>query len=307
MNIPEAIQKYLKYLENIRNASAYTLRNYHRSLDLFVKTMGETTALESINLETIDDFRDKIFELRNRKGEKLSKNSQNLYLIPVRSFLKYCLKRGYGGENLFSPEKIELIKPDPRDVSGLSMEELNRLREYHDSKNEIISARDRAIIEMLFSTGLRIAELVSLNRENINLTTKEFTVLGKGKKYRTVFLTENAVNHLQKYFDLRTDNFSPAFLNARPRKDEFETQGESRRLSKTAIENMVRSRAIKAGITKPVTPHKLRHTFATTLLRNGADIRSVQEMLGHSNISTTQIYTHIVNADLKKTHQKFLE
>lgn len=282
------------------------MRNYTKALTLFTEIIDDSKEIDAINLHTIDDFRDRIFELRNRKGEKLSKNTQNLYLIPVRSFLKFCQKRDLG-KNVLSIEKIELVKPDPRDVTGLTAEELKRLREYSDDKNAVISARDRAIVEMLFSTGLRISELVALNRDNVNLQTREFAVLGKGKKYRTVFLTERAVALLQKYLDIRTDNFQPIFLNARKRPDEFETQGESRRLSKTSIENMVRSRAIKAGITKPVTPHKLRHTFATTLLRNGADLRSVQEMLGHSNISTTQIYTHVVNADLKKTHEKFLE
>lgn len=306
MILKDAIAKYLKYLENIKNASKYTLRNYSRALALFTDIVDANKPVDDINLHTIDDFRDRIFELRNRKGEKLSKNTQNLYLIPVRSFLKFCHKRDLG-DNLMSIEKIELVKPDPRDVSGLTTEELERLRNYNEGKNAQIVARDRAIVEMLFSTGLRISELTALNRENVNLTTREFAVLGKGKKYRTVYLTKQAANLLQNYLALRTDNFPPIFLNARPRKDEFETNGESRRLSNTAIENLIRARARHAGITKPVTPHKLRHTFATTLLRNGADIRSVQEMLGHSNIATTQIYTHIVNADLKKTHKRFLE
>jgi len=173
-------------------------------------------------------------------------------------------------------------------------------------KNQLIASRDRAIVEMLFSTGLRISELCSLNLENLNLETREFTVIGKGRKVRTVYLTGAAVECLQVYLHHRDDNFSPLFINARSRKDEFENKGESRRLTRTAIEIMVRDRGRKAGITKPVTPHKLRHTFATTLLRNGADLRSVQELLGHANIATTQIYTHFVNADLKKTHEKYL-
>ena len=305
MLLANAILRYQKYLRNVRNASPYTLRNYTRSLDLLVETVGEID-LEKLSIEKIDDYRDRIFEIKStRSGETISRATQNLYLIPVRAFLKFCHQRDLS-KNLISPEKIELVKSDPRDVSGITAEELKRLREWNGSKNEQINLRDRAIIEMLFSTGLRISELVALNKENVNLHTREFSIIGKGRKVRLVFLTEQATTLLKKYLDTRTDNFPPLFLNARRNKTEFETNGESRRLTRTAIEVMVRDRGRHAGITRPVTPHVLRHTFATTLLRNGADIRSVQEMLGHSNISTTQIYTHVVNADLKKTHEKFL-
>jgi site-specific recombinase XerD len=306
MKITEAMSRYLRYLTNIKNASDYTIRNYDKALKLFAGLFEEDTKLKKISLEKIDDFRDHIFSLKSRKGTKISRNTQNLYLIPVRSFLKFCHQRDLC-ESLISPEKIELVKPDPRDVSGISDKELQALRETNVSKNPQIQRRDRAIVELLFCSGLRIAELASLNREQVNLDTKEFSVLGKGKKRRVIFLTDQAVDCLQKYVDTRTDNFAPLFVNARPRKNEIETKGESRRLSKTSIENMVRKRGILAGITHPVTPHVLRHTFATTLLRNGADLRSVQELLGHANISTTQIYTHVVNADLRKVHQKFLQ
>ncbi|MBT3348732.1 tyrosine-type recombinase/integrase [bacterium] len=306
MKLSDAIDRYFRNLKNVRNASAYTIRNYARSLNLFAETVGENLELEKISLEKIDDFRDRIFELQSRHGGNISRSTQNLYLVPVRAFLKFCHQRDLA-DPLISPEKIELVRPDPRDVSGLNLDELDRLRNFFGSKNEQISTRDRAIVEMLFCTGLRISELCALNRENVNLKMREFSVIGKGKKIRTVFLTERAIELLENYLDLRTDNFPPLFLNARQRKNEFETNGESRRLSCTAIEVMIRDRGRFCGITKPVTPHVLRHTFATTLLRGGADLRSVQEMLGHSSISTTQIYTHVVNADLKKTHAKFLE
>lgn len=267
--------------------------------------MPENSQLEDINLDTIDQLRDLLFEKRNQRGQPLSKNTQNIYLIPVRSFLKFCIKRELS-PSVLSPEKIELIKPDPSDASGISLEELDRLRFTPTSQNPFIESRDRAIIEMLFSTGLRISELCALNQENINLKTREFTVIGKGRKVRTVYLTGSAVELLEVYLEKRSDNFKPLFINARSRPDEFDNFGESRRLTRTAIEVMVRDRGRKAGITKPVTPHKLRHTFATTLLRNGADLRSVQELLGHANIATTQIYTHFVNADLKRTHERFI-
>ena len=306
MKLSEAIEKFLRHLKNVKNASLYTIRNYRRSLNLFQKALGDIF-LEEINLERIDDFRDKIFELKSRNsGEKISRATQNLYLVPVRSFLKFAHKRDLA-QNLMSPEKIELVKQDPRDVSGLTEEELNRLRKFRENSNPQIAARDDAIIEMLFSTGLRISELVSLNVENVNLKTREFSIIGKGRKIRLVFLTERAAKLLEKYLQIRTDNFAPLFLNTRFRGNPFEKRGECRRLSRTSIEIMIRKRGMLAGITRPVTPHVLRHTFATTLLRRGADIRSVQEMLGHSNIATTQIYTHVANADLKKTHEKFLE
>jgi site-specific recombinase XerD len=306
MLLPKAIDRYLRYLKNIKNASDYTIRNYQRSLDLLQSILGPKAKISSIDLNTLDDFREAIFTRKTRDGEKIARRTQNIYIIPVRSFLKFCLQRELD-DPILSPEKIELIKIDPSDVSGISLEELDRLRQYSVAKNPLIAARDRAIVEMLFSTGLRISELCNLNRENVNLETREFSILGKGKKIRTVYLTEQAVEILKNYLALRDDNFAPFFINARVRQDEFENQGESRRLSRTAIEVMIRDRGRRAGITKPVTPHVLRHTFATTLLRNGADIRSVQELLGHASISTTQIYTHFVNADLKKTHQKFLE
>ncbi len=306
MKLSKAIEKYLRHLKLYQNASEYTLRNYQKSLILLEESLPQNISLGEITLEKLDTFRDHIFEIKTRNGDPISRSTQNIYLIPVRSFLKYCIKQELD-DPILNPEKIDLPKNDPRDVSGLTLEELKRLREYNDSKNPLIAARDRAIVEILFSTGLRISELCALNREQVNLKTKEFNVLGKGKKYRSVFLTDLAINCLERYLDLREDVYPPLFINARMRKDEFETNGESRRLSRTAIEIMIRDRGRKCGITKPVTPHKLRHTFATTLLKNGADLRSVQEMLGHSNIATTQIYTHVANADLKKTHQQYLE
>ena len=306
MKLQEAINKFLQHLKNVKNSSDYTIRNYSRSLNLFLETVGDV-GLEKINLNTIDDFRDKIFALKSRNsGERIARATQNLYLVPIRSFLKFAHKRDLA-EILLSPEKIELVKLDPRDVAGITMEELDRLRHFRGKKDEQLALRDDAIIEMLFSTGLRISELVSLNRENVNLKSREFTVIGKGKKIRLVFITERAATLLEKYLDLRTDNFFPLFLNSKWRGNPLEKNGECRRLSRTSIEIMIRDRGRKAGITRPVTPHVLRHTFATTLLRNGADIRSVQEMLGHSNISTTQIYTHVANADLKKVHERFLD
>jgi len=306
MLITEGVERYIRYLKNVKNASPYTLRNYKKSLTLLTQNMGEKAHIKDITLNSIDDFQDFVFAKTNRKGQPLSSKTRNIYLIPIRSFLKFAIKRELD-EPLLAPEKLELLKTTPSDVAGLSFEELELLRQTSTAKNKLIALRDRAIVEMLFSTGLRISELCALNQENLNLKTGEFSVLGKGNKIRAVYLTDSCIDRLKVYLIAREDDFRPLFINAKERSDQHFQQGESRRLSRTAIEVMIRDRGRQAGITKPVTPHKLRHTFATTLLRNGADIRSVQELLGHASISTTQIYTHVANADLKKTHEKYLE
>ncbi len=306
MNILTAIDRYMRYLKTIRNASPYTLRNYSRSLDMLVQCIGEDAHVRDISHDTIDTFRDTLFEIKTQSGETLARRTQNIYLTPVRAFLKFCLQKEID-DPVLSPDKIELLKLDPRNVSGLTQEELDRLRSTDASQNRFINIRDAAIVEMLFSTGLRISELCALNRENVNLSTREFSVMGKGKKIRNVYLTPKATEKLTLYIKERDDSYPPLFINARTREDEFETNGESRRISRTSIEIMIRNRGRRAGITRPVTPHVLRHTFATKLLRNGADLRSVQELLGHSNIATTQIYTHVANADLKRTHERFLD
>lgn len=306
MKLSQGIERFLRHQEQIKNASVFTIRNYKRSLEMLTKALdNENAQISDITVETIDDMRDMLFAKKTTSGGTLARRTQNLYLIPIRSFLKFCEKRDLDSP-LLSPDKIELMKLEPTDVSGITQEELQRLRDWNE-KSPLIHARDRAIVEMLYSTGLRVSELQYLNREHINTETKEFTIVGKGRKVRTVYMTDVAAKYVADYLELRTDVYPPLWINARTNPDEFDTKGESRRLSKTYIELMIRNRGRKAGITKPVTPHVLRHTFATTLLRNGADIRSVQEMLGHSNISTTQIYTHVVNADLKKAHKDFLE
>lgn len=306
MLINDAIERYTRYLKNVQNASPYTLRNYQKSLDFLRSVMGEAAHIHDMTLNSIDDFQDLVFAKTNRKGEPLSSKTRNIYLIPIRSFLKFCVKRELD-DPILSPEKIELLKTDPSDVSGLTQDELDTLRSCNYAKNPAIALRDRAILEMLFSTGLRISELCALNQEHVNLKTREFSIMGKGKKIRTVFLTSDCTHLLEQYLATREEDFYPLFINAKTRVDQHLKNGESRRLSRTAIEIMIRERGRQAGITRPVTPHKLRHTFATTLLRNGADIRSVQELLGHASIATTQIYTHVANADLKKTHARYLE
>jgi site-specific recombinase XerD len=207
-----------------------------------------------------------------------------------------------------APEKIELSKIPERTVEFLTREELEKLFRYADDGKQI-GLRNRAILEMLYSTGLRISELVNLDRQNIDFDKGEFSVRGKGKKVRIVFMSDRAKSWLKEYLDSRDDNYDPLFINhRRPRnkkKGDLDLTGQHRRLTEYTIQEMVRVTGAKAGIIKHVTPHTIRHSFATELLLNGADIRSVQEMLGHSSITTTQIYTHITNNKLKEIHQKF--
>ena len=264
MLIAEGVERYLRYLKNVKNASPYTLRNYEKSLNLLIETLGDKAHIHDISLNSIDDFQEFVFNKTTKSGQPLSSKTRNIYLIPIRSFLKFCVKRELD-EPILAPEKLELLKVDPSDVSGLNAQELESLRHTNPAKNPLIAKRDRAIVEILFSTGLRISEMCALNRENVNLETGEFSVVGKGRKVRSVYLTDACKTVLRTYLEAREDTFSPLFINAKKRSDEHLSGGESRRLSRTAVEIMIRDRGRAAGITKPVTPHKLRHTFATIL------------------------------------------
>lgn len=257
--------------------------------------------IAAIDLEKVKKYRLHL----NRMKPELSIKTQNYHIIALRAFLKYCIKRDW---KTLEPEKIELSKIPQRTVEFLTREELEMLFRAVDT-NKITGLRNRAILELLYSTGLRISELVGLNREQVNLERGEFQVRGKGQKMRIVFLSERAKTWITEYMNARNDVLDPLFLNhRRPRtqkEGELDTKGESRRLTAYTIQEMVRTTAYMAGIVKKVTPHTLRHSFATELLINGADIRSVQEMLGHSSITTTQIYTHITNKKLKEVHSKY--
>ncbi len=235
----------------------------------------------------------------DKKERTLSKKTQNFHLIALRAFLTFLVKQDIPS---LSPEKIELAKEEQREVSFLSREELEVLFNTIDVKNPA-KIRDRAMIEMLYSTGLRVSELVSLNRDRVNLERGEFMIKGKGRKTRIVFISKRAIEWLTKYLDTRKDSFPPLFINRIKRKDILDA--EKRRLSTVSVEEIVRKYARLSGLVKKVTPHTLRHSFATQLLMEGADIRSVQEMLGHASISTTQIYTHITNKKLREIHEKY--
>lgn len=298
------LERFLIYLELEKNRSEKTLENYKHYLGRFGEFFGEKKGLEGLKLTDIQQFRLHLNRMEDpRSKDGLSIKTQNYHLIALRAFLKYVTKHDV---QTLPPEKIELSKIPERSVQFLESEELVRI---FQSVNQTRKSgrRDYAILQMLYSTGLRVSELANLNRESVDLKRKEFMVRGKGKKQRIVFLTDLAAEALQKYLDLRDDNFEPLFLSGgRGRKvDEDILNGEKKRLSVRSIQNIVGKYARKAGVIKKVSPHTLRHSFATTLLRNGADIRSVQEMLGHASITTTQIYTHITNSRLKEVHEKF--
>lgn len=297
-NIPQLKKEFLEYLEIEKGRSLKTVENYDRYLMRFFEFSKISKASE-ITDDSIRQFR---LWLNRRpgadRGSNMKKNSQNYHLITLRVFLKYLMKRKVKS---LAPDQIELAKTAERQLDLINQTELKRLIET-PSGSGLRDLRDRAIMELLFSTGLRVSELSSLSRESIDFNKDEFSVKGKGGKVRVVFLSDGAKEALLKYLENRTDLDDAMFV--RTDRDCTKTS-ESLALTPRSIERMVKKCAIKAGISKKVTPHILRHTFATDLLQNGADIRSVQAMLGHANIATTQIYTHISDKQLREVHKKF--
>ncbi|MBD3270181.1 tyrosine-type recombinase/integrase [Candidatus Peregrinibacteria bacterium] len=304
MKIKTAIQNFLEYSEVNKNQSQKTLENYRHYLGRFEKWLGSDFDVSKLDLQTINKFRVYLNRLTDDDGSPLlTVKTQNYHIIALRAFLKYLVKNDI--ESL-APEKIELSKVDDRTVEYLDRDELEKLFAAIDNDG-IRGLRDKALMKVLYSTGLRISELVALNVDQINLETREFRVQGKGRKYRIVFLSEDACKSLIDYLKARKDSIKPVFIShGRVKKaDPSKSEDELRRLTPTMIQYLIRNYGRLAGLVKPVTPHKLRHSFATELLKNGADIRSVQEMLGHSSITTTQIYTHLTNNRLKEIHKKF--
>ena len=283
MKFTKAKQKFLEHVELGLGRSLKTVENYDRYLKTFADMMCVADT-EEIDEELVHNFRLKI----NRE-KTLKKTTQNYYLIAVRMFLKYL--QG-AGEKCLSPGAVVLAKTGAREIDVITKDELKRLLKT-TAGTGIRDLRDRAILETLFSTGLRVSELITLKRD-IDLTEKEIMVRGKGEKVRVVFFSDIAVKAIQSYRNGRKDT-SPAL---------FAGKGDAP-LTVRSVERIVVGRAKEAGIAKKVTPHILRHMFATTLLSNGADIRSVQEMLGHANIATTQVYTHITNRRLRDIHRHF--
>ncbi|MCK4745122.1 tyrosine-type recombinase/integrase [Candidatus Parcubacteria bacterium] len=301
-NINKLIKEFRDYLEIEKNCAIKTVENYEFYLNRFLDFTKIKTC-EEISIKNIKKFRLWLNRQKNQRGKTIKKKTQNHYLIALRAFLKYLAKQDI---KCVSPEKIELSKTEERIVEFLDQNDLKKfLNMPLNIKNaNIIQKRDKAILELFFSTGLRVSELANLRKDRLNLKKDEFTIRGKGDKPRLVFLSNSAKKHLKNYLNLRTD--ISLFLFIRHDKASQQNQDEKEKsLSPRSIERMVKKYAQAAGIAKNVTPHTLRHSFATDLLSNGADIRSVQSMLGHSSITTTQIYTHVTNKQLKETYQKF--
>ena len=307
MKVNKAISEFLDYCELDKNLSQKTIKMYSYYLQFFLQWINEEKSKDSIELESINenDIREfRIYLSRKYKNPykgDLKRQTQNYFLVALRSLLRYHAKMG---KKVLSPDMIELGKREDRTVKFLSEEELQRLFDAVDISDEM-GLRDMAILEVLFSTGLRVSELAKLNRDDVNLDRGEFGVIGKGGKARVVFLSTKAIDALKAYFAKRKDPYIPLFIRYfGPKADETLTD-EKMRLSVRSVERMIEKYRKKANILFRIGPHILRHSYATDLLRHGADLRSVQEMLGHKNIATTQIYTHVTNTRLKEVHEKY--
>jgi site-specific recombinase XerD len=290
---------FLEYLEIEQNRSQKTIANYDHYLTRLIDFAGDIQVTD-IDAELIRKWRLWLNRLGTNTSDELGKSTQNYHLIALRSFLKYCAKRNI---NALTADKIELARTQRAEVTFLNTAELKRLFDQPDLAT-LGGTRDRAILELLFSSGLRVSELTGLDRDHINLKRREFTVRGKGQKDRPVFISAEAAHWVEQYIEQRQDTAKPLFVRYSGQK-KVDLSGNFHRLTPRSVQRIVARHARLAGITKHVSPHTLRHSFATDLLMNGADLRSVQAMLGHSNIATTQIYTHVTDPHLRAVHEKF--
>lgn len=317
MDIASLIKDFLEYLEIERNVSQLTIRNYSHYLNRFLGFLspqspsplssGEAVKIQPISVknitaESIRQYRLYLSRYVDEHGLSLKRVTQNYHLIALRSFLKYLAKRDIAS---VSADKIDLPKAESRSLKFLERDMVDRLLGMPELSS-VEGRRDKAILEVLFSTGLRVSELVKLNRDHINLERKEFGVIGKGRRARVVFLSDAAVKWLHDYLATRDDDMPPLFIRYSGKTpDANDRTGETIRLTARSVQRLVEKYVKKAKLPIKITPHGLRHSFATDLLSGGADLRAIQEMLGHKNVSTTQIYTHITNPQLKTIHEKF--
>ena len=301
MFVSEALTDFLEHLEIEGGRSQNTIRNYSLYLERFIEFAGDIEVVK-ITSEMIRRYRLWLNRYKNdNDGKELSILTQSYHLIALRGFLTYLSRRDIPS---LHADKIILPKTVRKQVTFLQYDEVVNLIDNIPLDSEQ-GLRDRAIIELLFSSGLRVSELVNLNRDHINLKRREFMVRGKGQKDRPVFVSQHAAEQVENYLQARQDSLPALFLNYSRRSTKPTTSGDYRRLSARSIQRMISHYARLAGITKHVSPHTMRHSFATDLLMNGADLRSVQSLLGHSSISTTQVYTHVTDQHLKDIHERF--
>jgi site-specific recombinase XerD len=297
------IDEFLEYLEIEKNCSKLTIRDYRHYLEVFADWHSRTCGAKgmgTLDLATVRKYRVFLANRADAKGMTLKRVTQNYYVIALRSFLRFLIKNDH---QTLEPSKIDLPKTESRSLKFLEREQIDRLVTSIDTSKEE-GVRDRAIFELLFSTGLRVSELVGLNHAQINLDRREFGVVGKGGRARVVFVSDRAEEWVTRYLKERKDNFKPLFIRYSGKIIE-ENGGEKMRLTARSVERIVKKYVRTARLPVDATVHTLRHSFATDLLTNGADLRSVQEMLGHKNIATTQIYTHVTNKQLRDVHKSF--
>ncbi len=300
-SLSSAIERYLQFLQTEENKSRLTITNYRQSLNLMLKLVS-VKSIKQFDKNIIRDYKQSLADFRTRQNKEMAVRSRNHHLTVLRAFLRYLVQEEE--LDVYPPDRIKRFKEEQRQVKVLTSEELQRLLEAPDIEKRD-GKRDKAILQLFFSTGLRLAELRSLNVKDLNFNTREISVRGKRSKIRVVFISDKAADALRKYMDSRSDHLSPLFIRHPERATNVMPPGEEFRLSRISIYNIVKKYALAAGIVTDPSPHTLRHSFATDLLRNGADLRSVQELLGHKDLSTTQIYTHVTNPQLKEVHKKF--
>jgi site-specific recombinase XerD len=300
--INSKISSFLEYLEIEKGSSPLTIRNYKHYLARFEAYLNskKLSNLSNITPKILQDYRVFLSRFEDNKGHGLSRKTQGYHVIAIRSFLRWLIKNDY---KVMSPDKIDLPKIPDRQVTYLSGDQIDRLLNA-PTLSTITGKRDKAILEVLYSTGLRVSELSKLDRDKLDLERREFGVIGKGGRSRVVFLSTRAADFIRKYLRSRKDHYSPVFIRHSGKINPTMTD-EQMRLTPRSIQRMVKKYTRKIKLPIHVTPHVLRHSFATDLLIAGADIRSVQEMLGHKNIATTQIYTHVTNKHLREVHEAF--
>jgi len=305
MLLSTAITEYLEYLQVEKNASPRTVVSYRHYLEQFAMWLKKDTEVGAITLEQVRKYRVYLYNFLDEFNEPLTVRTQTYYVIGLRSFFRYLIKRG---EPCIAPDQIELPKAEPRELSFLTNEELEKILKQPET-NTMAGLRDRTLMELLFSTGLRVSELVALDKKMLNAESGEMRVVGKGRKERIVFISERAREWLTRYFEKRLDENEAAFVGYRGKgvaeNPSPKIQLQASRLTPRSADRIIQKHSQAAGIVKNITPHSLRHSFATDLLLNGADIRSVQTLLGHASITTTQIYTHITNQQLREVYERF--